>query len=277
MWRHPPSSPGVGDVAEWRFLRGWSDNELRDRLNRLHDLDLNFTLEEIGPESGWRYYYSRALVGRGEPGPPGVGGPFERASMAVADYLFSDPRIVTVHLDPAAPLLGRRMLLEIKIFGLRYLCGVVVGAVLSKEVAGRSVFGFRYDTLDGHIERGFEWFLLGKHHDTGEIFFRIQAVWRPGQFPNWWSRLGFHLFALRYQRAWHRLAYLRLRNIIGSEGLERLPVPGKLLQVGPELPGPGIWEMSPEHLVAPTYAPAEEAEGWERRHEVERGPERRPA
>ena len=28
---------------------------------------------------------------------------------------------------------------------------------------------FRYDTLEGHIERGYEWFLLTKDHATGGI------------------------------------------------------------------------------------------------------------
>ncbi len=257
-------------MAEWRLFRGWTDEELRRRLERLDTVERNFTLEEIGPETGWRYYYSRAVVSRSEPGPPRPGGAFDVGRDAVASYAFSDPRIVTVHLDPSRPLLGRRMLLEIKIFGLHYLSGVVVGDVLSKDVEGRTLFGFRYDTLEGHIERGFEWFILAKDHETGEIFFRIQAVWKPGQFPNWWSRLGFHLFALRYQRAWHRLAHVRLRTLIGSEGLTPLPRPSQMLHFGPELPGPGIWEMSPEYLAPPAVRPAEESEGRERRHPAER-------
>lgn len=77
--------------------------------------------------------------------------------------------------------------------------------------ADRTVFGYRYDTLRGHLERGREWFVLTKDHRSGEVSFRIEAGWLPGEFPNWWSRLGSHLFGRRYQRAWHRLAYAHLR------------------------------------------------------------------
>jgi uncharacterized protein (UPF0548 family) len=93
------------------------------------------------------------------------------------------------------------MLLEIQVWGQRYLCGVVVGALSDERHPDRTVWGYRYDTLAGHLEAGAEWFLLTKDHATGEIQFRIEARWREGQFPNWWSRVGFALLARRYQRA----------------------------------------------------------------------------
>jgi hypothetical protein len=75
-------------------------------------------------------------------------------------------------------------------------------------------------TLEGHLEAGQEWFLLAKDPATGEVRFRIQARWRPGQLPTWWSYLGFHLFAPRRQRAWHRLAHLRLRRMLAARSAE---------------------------------------------------------
>ncbi len=272
-------------MAEWRFARGWTEAELEDRLARLADAELNFDPTAIGPGKGWTFYYSEAPIGRGTMGPPdeahATTGPeatgvpavfdspvavFERAKAAVVRYEFSDPRIVTAHLDPTTPLLGRRMLLEIKALGLHYLCGVVVGAVRSYELEGRTVFGFRYETLEGHIEAGFEWFLLTLDHATGETWFRIQATWREGQLPNWWSRIGFRLLARRFQRAWHRLAYLRLREIVGR-GAELAPVPRgpHLFHEGPELPYPNVWRMSAEEVPAPGMRPERELEGAERR------------
>ncbi|HEX7119887.1 MAG TPA: DUF1990 family protein [Longimicrobiales bacterium] len=256
-------------MAEWRLFRGWSDAELEDRLARIADAPLNFDPETIGRSRGWTFYYSQAAIGRREPGPPAPGGPFERAKDAVIRYEFSDPRIVTAHVDPTTPLLGRRMLLEIKVLGVHYLCGVVVGAVREFALERRTVFAFRYETLEGHIESGFEWFLLTKDHETGKTWFRIQATWRPGQLPNWWSRLGFHLLVRRYQRAWHRLAYLRLREIVGATGLPPVPRGPRLLHAGPKLPAPAIWTMAAEHIPAPVPRPEREAEGAERR-----GPER---
>lgn len=250
---------------EWRLFRGWSEAELRQRFDMLRGLSRNFEPSEIGRGGGWRYYASRAEVGREAPGPPVLGGAFARARRAVEAYEFSDPRIVTGHYDPTSELAGRRMLLEIKVFGLRYLNGTAVGEVLSGEVEGRTVFGFRYETLEGHLERGFEWFVLSKDHRTGEVEFRIEAVWSPGDFPNWWSRVGFKVLVLPFQRAWHRLAYLRLRRIVGAEGLRPVPRRRELLHVGPEIPGPGIWSMSREHFVGAEVRPELEFEGRERR------------
>ena len=132
------------------------------------------------------------------------------------------------------------MLLEIKVLGLRYLSPVVVSEVRDRPGARETSWGFRYDTLAGHLESGSEWFLLSKDHDSGEIRFRIEATWRPGQFPNGWSRLGFRLLAPRYQRAWHRLAYLRLRARLSARGLPPLPAGRRLLEAGTPLPAPPI-------------------------------------
>jgi uncharacterized protein (UPF0548 family) len=197
-------------MAEWRIGRGWSEAELADRLDRLHTVGLNFPepVDEIGQTPGWDGYSSESVIGQGRPGPPEPEGPFERGRTAIANYEFSDPRIVIAHFDPDVPLEGRRMLLEMRaVRALHYLGGVVVGAVRSETKDGKSTFGFRYDTLEGHIEKGAEWFLLTKDHASGELRFRIAAYWQPGQFPNWWSRLGFTLLGKRYQRIWHNRAH----------------------------------------------------------------------
>ncbi|MET0403850.1 MAG: DUF1990 family protein, partial [Cystobacter sp.] len=87
----------------------------------------------------------------------------------------------------------------------------------------RTVYGFSFDTLQGHVESGREWFLLSKDHRTGELRFHIRASWREGEFPNWWSYVGFELVGRRYQRAWHHLAHLRLRELLREGHLEKHP------------------------------------------------------
>jgi uncharacterized protein (UPF0548 family) len=232
-------------MAEWRYGFGWSDEELKERLARLQDVALNFPVS--GPESqsgkNWRRYYSESIIGVEKQGSPEPSGSFELAWKAISEYQFSDPGIVVGHFNPKEPLQGRSMLLEIKVFGLRYLCGVRISSVRQTSTDTETQYGFRYDTLTGHLEIGSEWFTLTKKHDTGEIWFRISASWRPGHFPNWWSRVGFELIGHRYQLAWHRLAYLRLREIVGSSGKDLVPIPygDQLVHTGAEIEKSDIW------------------------------------
>jgi uncharacterized protein (UPF0548 family) len=189
-------------MAEWRLLRGWSSAELKLRLDALADARRNFDAQEsdMTGDNGWFHYHSEAVIMRAADDDA-----CERARVALANYRFSDPSIVVAHFEPAAPLPARRMLLEIRVLGLRYLCATVVDRVHDEPQA----FGFRYDTLEGHIERGAEWFLLTRN-DGGELRFRIEARWQRGDLPNWWSRVGFVLLSGYFQRRWHRQAHRRM-------------------------------------------------------------------
>lgn len=239
-------------MAEWRIGRGWDDAELATRLDRLGERGRNFDAEqsEMSAAAGWNEYRSQAVIAREPPGHPVEDGPFQRAEIAIANYQFSDPDIVVGHFAAESRLLGRRMLLEMKAVGvLHYLAGVVVGAVRNEEQDGCHTFGFRYDTLEGHIERGSEWFVLSKDLGSGEIRFRISAAWLPGQFPNWWSRVGFRCLGQRYQRRWHHAAHRRLFEI-AEGGLSALPLVDEL---GVAHGGPQVaFERSRGDHTAPT-------------------------
>jgi uncharacterized protein (UPF0548 family) len=217
---------------QWRALRGWSSAELERRLFALRGQPL--TSHQGSPDGG--RYQSEAVIACEPPGPPVNDGPFSRARELVRRYDFSDPRIVTGHFDRSADLLGRFMLLEIKVLGLHCLCGVVVTEVKDRTDSNRTVWGFRYDTLASHIQSGSEWFVLTKDHQTGEVQLRIEALWCEGQLGNGMHRLGFQLIARRYLRAWHRLAYIRLRTRLNARGLPALPRGERLVHVGLPLP-----------------------------------------
>jgi uncharacterized protein (UPF0548 family) len=220
-------------VAEWRFGWGWSDEELAARLAALEGSERNFDPDEPKtPETGWLRHSSETAIARERAGPPEPAGAFVRARAAVERYEFSDPRIVTAHFEPRGPLAGRRLLLEMKALGFRFLAGVVVAAVREEQSDDQTTFGFRYDTLAGHIEAGWEWFLLTKSHATGEVRFRIAADWQPGDFPNRWSRIGFGVLGRRYQRRWSARAHARLRHIVESD--RPVPAGSPLLHQGPE-------------------------------------------
>jgi uncharacterized protein (UPF0548 family) len=190
--------------TEWRLLKGWSEREIENRLSGLQDVQRNFDVIE---EQSWHHYHSEATIG----------GSFDRAKVALSNYQFSDPDIVVAYYNEESALLGRRFLLEIKVLGLHYLCPTVVTEVIDKP----DLFSFRYDTLEGHIEKGAEWFILTRK--DGQVHFKIEAKWKRGQLPNWWSQAGFTLLAGRYQRKWHRHAHHRMA--IFAHDREMMPLP----------------------------------------------------
>ncbi|HVV17297.1 MAG TPA: DUF1990 family protein [Polyangia bacterium] len=215
-------------IPEWRFGRGWTDEELSARLGAV-DAAAEVARARSEPAGRQRDVASSGPLGREAAGAPEPGGLFARACDLLVAYELSDPRIVAPHFDRAAPLASRPILLEIKVLGFRYLCPVVVGDVMSEPETDRTRFGFRVDTVVPHLERGSEWFIVEKDHRTGAVRFSITARWEPGQFPDRWSRVGFAVLARRYQRAWHRRAHRRLRDRLN---------PGA---VGPGRGGAAFW------------------------------------
>ena len=232
-------------MIEWRWLSGWTEEELVPRLERARALQRNFTegAGEMTLEAGWSQVHSVGRLGHEPPGPPRPDGLFERSRRVLDTFDFSDPRIVRWHFSTEEPLCGRTVLLELKSLNqkLRYLCAVRVGGTRLEHGEDCSIYGFSFETLQGHIESGREWFLLRKDHGSGEVRFHIEASWRPGEFPNWWSRVGFTLVGRRYQRAWHRLTHVRLReltrhrpDLVGQPARRgKLEHSGHALELGP--------------------------------------------
>lgn len=183
-------------------------------------------------QSGWTVDGHQDQVGLEKPGPPEAEGMFERARRGMMNYDFSDPSIAIGHFDPNSPFVNRNILLELKVFGFRFLGGARVHSVREESGPETTVFGFRYDTLQGHIERGFEWFLLTKEHASGKVSFRIEAHWRLGDFPNWWSRLGFKLFGGHFRRAWRERAPRRLSRLAAQPVPAATAPPGRLAHRG---------------------------------------------
>jgi hypothetical protein len=216
----------------WRWGRAFSPREISQRLQALEHEES--PVPRCGASAaGLEHHHSQALIAREGAGPPKPGGAFERACQLSARYEFSDPRIVIGHFDPQRPLLGRPLLLELRTLGLHILAGVRINEVQERiEHGDSSVFAWRYDTLPGHIEFGSEWFRVLQRHSTGEVLFQIEARWRRGEFPNAWMRAGFELLGRRYQRAWHRLAYSRLRRLLGAGPLPPLPSRRRILHSG---------------------------------------------
>lgn len=119
----------------------------------------------------------------------------------MVDYQLADPRAVCAVYRQDAPLAGRDILLKIRFAGMRFNVGVRVGEVYdeSRQLDGRDaqVFGWYYQTLDGHFEEGRMHYELWKWLDTGDVEFRLHAFSRAAQTGPFVLRTGFRPGAAR--------------------------------------------------------------------------------
>jgi uncharacterized protein (UPF0548 family) len=200
-------------------------------LAALRDVELNFEprpVEAYTTAGGWHVDTASQRLPAERPGDPEPGGPWEIARRLVADYRIADPAIVRATWDPAAPLLGRDILLELRLWRLVSVrAGVRVTRVWDEPrvVTGRDarVFGYEYATLDGHVEMGRMDYEVYKWRDDGAVEFRLHAHSRASHQGAPWVRLGFRLFGRReqlrfYARCCERIARLVVTCSAASSG-----------------------------------------------------------
>jgi uncharacterized protein (UPF0548 family) len=195
-------------------------------LAALRNAELSFEprpLDAYTPARGWHVdALSQRLPGEG-PGDPTPGGPWRIARRLVEDYRIADPAIVRATWDPEAPLLGREILLELRLHRiLSVRAGVRITRVWDEPrvVASRHarVFGYEYATLRGHVEMGRMDYEVYKWCDDGTVEFRLHGHSRASHQGAPWIRLGFRLFGRReqlrfYFRCCERIARLTAREL----------------------------------------------------------------
>ncbi|MEN3282644.1 MAG: hypothetical protein V7607_3784 [Solirubrobacteraceae bacterium] len=203
-------------------------------LAGLANLELSFDPLPLGdytPANGWRVDALSQILPSEAPGDPAPGGPWQLACRFAADYRIADPAIVRATWDPASPLLGREMLLELRLRGaLSVHAGVRVTRVWDEQrvVSGRRarVFGYEYATLPGHVEIGRMDYEVYKWRDDGAVEFRLHAQSRPSHQGALWARLGFRLFGRREQVRFHLRCCERIARLTARElGLPDAPPP----------------------------------------------------
>lgn len=167
------------------------------------------------------------------PGDPVPGGSWEIARRLAADYCMADPAIVRARWKAGAPLEGREMLLELRLFRvLRVHAPVRVTRVWDGERGAARVFGYEYATLAGHIETGRMDYEVCKWRDDGAVEFRIHAHSRASGEGALFVRLGFRVFGRRQQVRFYRHCCERMARLTARElGLEdeEAPPPAELL------------------------------------------------
>jgi uncharacterized protein (UPF0548 family) len=211
-----------------RDLAAQPDAAARE-LEELKGRDFNFTRPNRWPttEEFWRIDDYRQALPPEEAGPPIAGGSWEVARRLLRDYDFIDPTIVRALYRSEDPLEHRDMLLELRVWGLRFHVGVRVGEVLDATVIehGRKVtrWGWNYRTLEGHFEAGQMDYEVRKWLDTGEVEFRIRAFSRTAYIRNPLIRLGFRVLGRRKQTQFGRSACVRMRRLTIEELSRGMP------------------------------------------------------
>jgi hypothetical protein len=196
----------------------------RERIDALSSLPLNFDLErrdEFTAANGWHVDDFQTELPPEPPGPPVPGGAWETARRILREYRFADPGIITGIFVPDMPLEQRVMLLRGRAFGLTFWFGTKVGAVIDERRQGeggeQQVWGFNYQTLEGHLERGQMEFTVIKLLESGKVAFRINAFSQAGDIRNPIIRLGFRLFGRRVQLRFIKRSMERMRRLVEDE------------------------------------------------------------
>ena len=222
------------------------------------DRGLNFDparCYEHVPENGWHVDDLCEPLPSEVPGPPVDGGSWEIARRLMRGYEFADPSIVRAVYDPDEDLEGRTMLLQLRFHGLRFHGGVRVCEVYDEERqhGGRTarVWGWAYQTLEGHLEMGQMDWQVWKWLDTGQVEFRIHAYSRGAPERNPVVRLGFRLFGRREQLAFLHSTLVRMRRL--TETALREGGGESIRSAGEDLTARRAWSTGLEHSRLAAY------------------------
>ena len=182
------------------------------------------------PAGHWHIDAGSAVIGHESPGPPEPGGPWETACHLVGGYEFADGPILRAVYRNDQELLGRDMLLEGRFCGLRFYLGVRVTGVIDETRDGDAgperVWGWCYQTLQGHLEQGRLSYEVIKNERTGQVVFRIAGYSRPADIPGPLVRWGFRLFGRRAQERFYRNVQKRMHDLLDAAQRGRpMPVP----------------------------------------------------
>ena len=198
---------------------------------------VNFDPREV--DDSWHHDTSRTTLGAEAPGPPEPDGVWRTACRLVEAYEFADPRIIRAVFAADAPLQGRDMLLEGRFAVLRFYFGVRVTDVIDEErprdgdpSAQDRIWGWAYETLEGHLERGRMSYEVVKHQDSGAVELVIKAYSELAPALGVVTATGWRVFGRRTQLRFYRMCGRRLATFVRLHLGEDQPVPQRRIVDG---------------------------------------------
>lgn len=214
------------------------------RLERMRAAKLNFNLDEresFTKVNGWHDDEHSIDLPAEAPGQPVPGGSFEQAKRVLKDYEFPDPGLVAGIFIPDDALDARVMMIRARFLIFTFYFGVRISGIVDEERTDEQkgpahVWGYSYQTLEGHFEMGEITFQVWKFIDSGEVEFRIHAWSKTGLIRNPFYRLGFALFGRGLQLRFARTALQRMQQIVidrQTKAASEVEMP----EVAPEIKG----------------------------------------
>ncbi len=88
------------------------------------------------------------------------------------------------------------------------------------------VWGWAYETLEGHLERGKATYEVVKRQDTGEVLFVVTCHSQGAPALDRVTSLGWRLFGRRTQLRFYRRCAARLRLFVEAALRGQDPLPG---------------------------------------------------
>jgi uncharacterized protein (UPF0548 family) len=165
--------------------------------------------------AGWNVDDREIALPGEAPGAPEGNGSFAQARAILSAYSFPPPQLIRGRFDPHAPLDGRAMLLSARYLWMRFELPVRVSRVIDEARDGiEQVWGYSYQTLDGHLERGEITFEIIKTLDTGAVRFRIHSFSQTGHIANPVYRIGFRLVGRRLQARFARQSLQNMQRLV---------------------------------------------------------------
>jgi hypothetical protein len=117
-----------------------------------------------------------------------------------------------------------------RVFGLRFYLGVRITGIIdeTRDADGgpERVWGWSYQTLEGHLEQGRLSYEVIKNLGTGRVTFRVSGYSRAAPIPSLVIRWGFRLFGRWTQRRFYLAIQRRMRSLVqAAQRGAALPVP----------------------------------------------------
>lgn len=207
-----PRSPRCATVnGMWKVRVGCVEPD--GVLAGLRGRGLNYDRNQVRRRE-WNFDVHRATIADERPGPPECDGPWEAACALVRDYEFTPPELLRAVYDRQSPLLGRELLLEGRFALLRFMMPVRITSVIEDDDAERDTFGWGYETLQGHLERGEVVYRVVKHRDTGRVEFTATSHSQHDPQLGLLLRIGWALFGRRQQLRFYREIGRRLPRLV---------------------------------------------------------------